>query len=319
MFYRYLAWAAKATLTLAPLTVGAEEGGSGHYMPGSMASFVDAVPAVPTFIARLNVIGYTGNVDVNKVLPIGGMVATGVDAKVQGYGLTLAWRPRMELPKGWSYAVGATIPLLHVSTTANAAVPVVSKEVSKSDSENGLGDIVFQPVMVNYQVDADFAINGRLSVYAPTGHYGVGRLANTGKNYWTYEPTIALVYFGQKNGIEAAAYVGLSVNTENKDTQYKSGSQFHIDGNVAQHFPTPYGVFSAGLASYYYKQVSADSGVGATLGDFKARTMGIGPSASWITKVGGHDLIAEFKWLHETNVSNRLKGEIYFLKVVTKF
>jgi len=30
----------------------AEEGGSGHYQPGSMASFVDGVPQKPTFIAR---------------------------------------------------------------------------------------------------------------------------------------------------------------------------------------------------------------------------------------------------------------------------
>lgn len=31
----------------------AEEGGSGHYMPGSMASFIDSVPPAPAFLARL--------------------------------------------------------------------------------------------------------------------------------------------------------------------------------------------------------------------------------------------------------------------------
>ena len=51
-------------LALAPLALGlllqtslsakAEEGGSGHYFPGSMASFMDGVAAQETFIARLN-------------------------------------------------------------------------------------------------------------------------------------------------------------------------------------------------------------------------------------------------------------------------
>ena len=74
-----------------------------------------------------------------------------------------------------------------------------------------------------------------------------------------------------------------------------------------------------GLNAYYYEQVAADSGAGATLGDFKARTLGLGPVASFVGKVDGHDLITELKWVHESSTTNRLKGDLVWLKVLYKF
>ena len=73
-----------------------------------------------------------------------------------------------------------------------------------------------------------------LAAYAPTGDYEVGRLANPGKNYWTFEPTLALMYFGQKNGFEASLFTGMSFNLENEETDYTSGNLFHVDGTLAQ-------------------------------------------------------------------------------------
>ena len=40
-----------------------------------------------------------------------------------------------------------------------------------------------------------------------------------GKNFWTIEPTLGLMYFGQKNGIEASVYFGADFNFENPDTR----------------------------------------------------------------------------------------------------
>jgi len=42
-----------------------------------------------------------------------------------------------------------------------------------------------------------------------------------------------------------------------------------------------------GANFFYYQQVSGDSGSGAILGDFKGRTVGIGPVLSYITKAWG--------------------------------
>jgi hypothetical protein len=295
----------------------AEEGGSGHYLPGSMASFIDGVPLTETLIARLNVIHYKGSIGATTPLPIAGATALGVDASSWGYGLTLLWRPPVDLGERWSYAISATIPYLSMDVSASATAGLGS--VALSSSTDALGDIVLMPLMLNYNVNPDFNVNFRLGVYAPTGSYQVGRLANTGKNFWTIEPVVGFMYFGQKNGIEASVFAGADFNTENQDTNYKSGTQFHLDGTLAQHFPLAGGLAGAGVSAYYYQQVTGDSGSGATLDAFKGKSVGVGPVVSYASKIGKHDTIVELKWLHETETENRLKGDIVWLKAVLKF
>jgi len=65
--------------------------------------------------------------------------------------------------------------------------------------------------------------------------------------------------------------------------------------------------------------VTADTGVGANLGAFEGKSIGVGPVASYITKIAGHDTSFEVKWLHEVETQNRLQGNIYWLKAVTRF
>jgi hypothetical protein len=301
--------------------IHAEEGGSGHYMPGSMSSFVDGVPTEPTFIARLNYLHYSGDTSVDRSIPIAGMTALNVDAESDAYGLTLLWAPDWDMGNKWSYAMSATIPWVSMEVAADVAASPGDnvRSVRRSDRESGLGDIVLMPLMFNYKVNPDLNTNFRLAVYAPTGDYEVGRLANLGKNFWTVEPTAAVMYFGQKNGIEASLFFGMDFNTENSDTDYKSGIQAHLDGTLAQHFPLWGGLAGAGATGFWYQQISDDSGEGANLGGFKARAHGLGPVLSYVTKIAGQDLIGELKWLHEFDNRNRLEGDTIFFKVLTKF
>lgn len=306
-----------AALAAVSGTARAEEGGSGHYLPGSMASFADAVAPKETLVMRVNLVNYQGSVGKTQPLPIAGVTALGAEAQSTALGLTAFWRPPVEIGAGWSYAMSATLPLVWMDVTADVSAKSVA--ASRTSSTTGLGDLVLIPLMLNQSVNPDFNINYRLAAYAPTGSYQVGRLANTGKNFWTVEPTVGFMYFGQKNGREASVYLGADFNRENPDTQYKSGTQVHVDGTLAQHFPLHGGLAGVGLSGYYYEQVTGDSGAGATFGDFKAKTVGFGPVASWVTKIGGHDTIAEFKWLHETGTRNRLQGDLLWLKVLYKF
>ena len=50
-----------------------EEGGSGHYVPGAMASFADGVPPTETFVARYNMLFYKGSYSLGRPLPISGL------------------------------------------------------------------------------------------------------------------------------------------------------------------------------------------------------------------------------------------------------
>lgn len=311
---------AKTTLVMALLSSSyavAEEGGSGHYLPSSMASFMDGVSAEPAFIARLNYIHYDGDFGAERSVPIAGQTALNVNAKSNAVGLTFFWAPDIDLGDKWSYAMSTTIPWLSMEVTADVSSGPAT--VRRQDKETGLGDIIVMPLMFNYQHTANFSTNYRLAVYAPTGSYKTGRLANLGKNYWTVEPTVAFMYFGQKNGIEASLFLGASFNTENDDTDYKSGTQVHADGTLAQHFPLWNGLAGVGVTGFWYQQVEGDSGDGAILGDFKGVAHGIGPVASWATTAGGVDVIAELKWLHEFDNENRPEGDTVFFKLIGKF
>jgi hypothetical protein len=297
--------------------VQAEEGGSGHYLPGSMASFMDGVPPKETFIARYNLVYYNGDLSVSEPLPIAGLQTVGADATSWAHGLTLLWRPPLDLGERWSCAMSATIPYVWTEVSANVTAGGILGQ--RSSSVNGLGDIVLMPLMLNYNINSNLNANFRLGAYAPTGDYEVGRVANTGKNFWTIEPTIALLYFGQQNGIEASVFFGADYNFENPDTNYKTGIQLHVDGTLAQHFPLFGGLAGVGLNAYWYEQVTGDSGSGASFGHFEGRTAGLGPVLSHAFKIGSVDMIAEAKWLHEFETRKRLEGDIVWFKLIAKF
>ena len=56
-----------------------------------------------------------------------------------------------------------------------------------------------------------------------------------------------------------------------------------------------------------------------TFGDFRAKTVGVGPAVSYIRKLNNSEFLAELKWLHETNTQNRLQGDTVFLKAMLKY
>jgi len=215
-------------------------------------------------VLRLNGVYYGGNIAAE--IPIAGVDAADVDVHSTAVGLTAFWRPSWgTISERWGYAMSATLPFLRVHVEGDVQVPALGTTVHAEDTEYGLGDTVLFPVMLNYHANDDFNVNMRLGVYAPTGDYEEGRLANTGKNYWTLEPILGLMYLGQKNGREVSLFFGADFNTENHATEYRSGTQLHIDGTVAQHFPVGTALLGLGVTGYWYQQAANDSGSGATI------------------------------------------------------
>jgi len=293
----------------------AEEGGSGHYMPGSMSSFVDGIPSKPSFIMRFNYLNYRASSDITLPKNSGGLLAKS-SATVNALGLTVLYAPDLNLGDKWQFAISSTLSLLNVELSGDLNFNGTSFGY-KEDDRTALGDLVIMPLMVNYNVNNDLNINARLGLYAPTGSYEYGRFINTGKNFWTIEPTIGIVYFGQENGREASLYFGADFNEENSATHYKSGTQIHLDGTLAQHFPWLGGISGVGVSGYWYKQISDDSGDGATLGAFRAESAGVGPVVSWVDKRGKY--VFEMKYIKDFKNENRLDGDTFWLKYVVKF
>jgi hypothetical protein len=167
----------------------------------------------------------------------------------------------------------------------------------------------------------DFKWGLQLDIYAPTGQYNTGQLANVGLNYWTFEPMVTFSYISKKIGLELSSTAGFDFNTNNDATNYQSGDIFHFDTTVAEHLPLfGCGIIGVGANAFYWKQFNGDSGSGAKLGSFETEMSGIGPVLSYISpQFCGHTLVAEVKWLPQIDTLKTLSGDYIWFKVSLAF
>ncbi len=299
----------------------AEETGSAHYLPGSMASFIDAFPAHPGGIAVLNYFNYyDANAPASRTLEFGGLLTA--NAHATAYADTLAGiyqTPWQVL--GGGLAVGVAVPYvwLEVDGQAQRIGPsgTPGPAFSARDTANGIGDMSIIPFMLGWtNILPDLKVDTRLSIFAPTGDFEKGRLANVGKNYWSFEPGIMASWLSSKIGTEATLYTGVDFNTKNDATDYQSGTSFHLDGTVAQHLPLLGGFAGVGANPVYYQQLTGDRGSGARVGGFEGMTVGVGPVLSYACTLGQKTkLVAELKWLPDLHVDHRLKGDTIWFKL----
>jgi hypothetical protein len=79
------------------------------------------------------------------------------------------------------------------------------------------------------------------------------------------------------------------------------------------------GTAGVGVSGFYYKQFTADSGLGAKLGSFEARSEGIGPVVSYIHNIGTKQLVIAARWLPQIAVRNTTKGSFIWAKIALVF
>jgi hypothetical protein len=303
--------------SLAPAALRAEEGGSGHYLPGAAASFIDALPGYPSVAVVNYFTYYDGSVGANRNLLFGGDLAAGLKATAYIDTIGMIYETPLSL-LGGNYAAGLVIPFgsMTVKGDITATGPRgPSRTGQVSDTSSGLADLMIYPFMLGWTNGPDLKYDVRLGIYAPSGNYEQGSLANLGKNYWTFEPGLSFSWLSSKIGTEVSLFTGLDFNTKNEATDYQTGDQFHLDATVAQHLPLLGGFAGVGANGFYYQQITGDSGSGAVLGSFEGRTIGVGPVLSYVHKVGKTTLAAELKWLPELDVQHRLKGDYIWFKL----
>ena len=96
---------------LVPLSLLAEEGGSGHYAPGAAASFIDALPDKPGLAVANYFNYYDGSASISRPLPIGGMATAGLDATAYSDTILALYTTPLKLLGGY-YTVGVAIPYI---------------------------------------------------------------------------------------------------------------------------------------------------------------------------------------------------------------
>lgn len=178
-----------------------------------------------------------------------------------------------------------------------------------SDHDANLGDIAITPLLGWHEGDFHWMLAP--SLFAPTGHYDRGDLANVGKNHWAIDLSAGFTWLTTKTGQEVSVFAGYTVNFENHATDYETGDEVHVELALIQHLP--FGL-SIGAVAYYYDQVTDDRG-GASdlLGGFQGRVFGAGPMLGWMFPLGTKQASLSARWYREWGAENRLEGDIGFV------
>jgi hypothetical protein len=310
---RVVAAAALVLVSVAPV-VHAAEGGTGNYLLGKRGPLAAFVPKPGLYLTN-DVVWL--NADRSELTPLGGRVVTGVEAEALLNVAQLTWVADTTL-LGGRLAVSFVAPYGNVSVDAGAEIVGpggVRAGRDLEDSATSIGDLVLGGSLGWKRRDGDKfrAWSGYATVFAPTGDYEVGRIANTGKNRWAYDIGGAYTMANFKRGRELSAVLGFTFSEPNRDTDYDSGTDMHLEFAGKQHLPNHW---SFGVVGYWYEQLTGDSNNPPVLGDFKGRAIALGPEVSYqFTRNPKRPVTLDLRWYHEFDVKNRLEGDTVFLTV----
>ena len=295
-----------------PSATFAAEGAASHYLPGAGGDIFLALPPDPGLQVANTFWYQTGSTDVAL---IEGKVGLGMDLDLFLNLAALTYT--FDSPVlGGRYTIGVAVPFGNADLDGALTGPFGGR-LPFSDSSFDLSDIAFIPFQMNWS-SGRWSFKLSESIIAPTGGYDSSGsdLANLGRNYWSFDTVGAVTWFNPDSGTEASIAPGVMINTENSATNYKTGTEFHVDF-VANQFLSP--TLALGLRGYYYKQLSGDSGSGATLGDFKSESFGIGPGFVWIPESGGGKFTVLGKWMHDFSAENRFNSDYVTLTGAWQF
>lgn len=306
-----VAWAAIAAYGLVTGSAArAAEGGSSHYLPGAGGDIFLATPPQPGFQLANTLWFQSGDV--------GAAVAQGqvesnlnLDLFLNLTSLTYTFEQPV---LGGTYTLGAMLPIGYGSLDGTVAGPGGGQVGFSTDSFD-ISDMAFIPVQLNWTV-SDWSFRLSETIIAPTGGYDTAEKLNLGRNYWSFDTAAAVTWFNADSGTEVSVMPGIMLNTENDATDYRTGTEFHVDFTANQFLAAG---FAVGLRGYYYRQLSGDSGAGARLGDFKSESFGLGPGFMWVPPIGGGKLSILGKWMHDFNASRRFESDYFTLTGAWKF
>ena len=293
----------------------ADDGGKSLYLLGKRGTLAAFVPK-PGFYVSNDVYWYEGSS--SDFVPLGDRLGDRIVQDVSAHAL-------MDIPQftwvtdvavaGGRLAFSAVIPFGKIDVDGNGTAQLPSgfaPTVRLSDSDSGFGDPVVGSSIGWKKRDGDKfrAWSVYSALYIPIGSYQVGRIANLSGNRWGLDVGGAYTMANFKGGREFSSVLGFTFNGDNQDTDYSSGTDFHLEMSGRQHLPNNW---AFGLVGYWFQQLTADSNGPAILGDFKGRVFGIGPEVAYQFPGKEHPVGVDLRWYYEFGAQNRLEGNGVFL------
>jgi len=251
----------------------ADEGGVSFWLSGSIASFA-ATPTDPGWVMP-GVYYHAGlDADVSKSFVTAGNLVLGLDADVDLVFLSPTYTFERKVAGGQA-AVSVGWGYGHQSVEASVVLTAPSGGAisgRRADSVSGGSDLY--PLGTLKWSSGNHSWMAYAQGGIPVGAYQVGRLANLGLNHAALDGGGGYTYLDMSKGRELSVVAGFTYNFENRDTDYRNGTDGHVDWAACWFLSERTHV---GVAGYAYYQLSGDSGAGAVLGANEARVYAIGP------------------------------------------
>lgn len=212
------------------------------------------------------------------------------------------------LALGSAFTAGRALSQINVS----AALPGLGLVplASISDSMTGIADPAVFAMLGWHHGPLHWTFGVSLNI--PVGVYDRFRLPSLSLHHWAFDVAAGLTYLDPSRGLEVSVAPGVTFNMANPDTDYTSGTEFHVDFAVLQHLSPQ---FAVGVGGFHYRQLTADSGAGAFLGAFKGRASGLGPTVSFNFQLGQLPVHTNLRWFKEFDVANRARGQAAFFSI----
>ena len=286
------------------------EGASSNYFPGTYGSLMVASAPEPGFVTSSQNLFYAADAD-RAVLQ--GRVNTDVDIDAF-YSLMNGYYVH-DLPSiGARLAVGGYLSVGYARLETEIQ-PTLLPPLSDDSDRFEFGDLGIVPFSIYWNV-GPVGFNVYETIIAPTGQYDERDSVNIGRNYWSFDTIAAATWFIEKTSTDLSVALGIMANTRNPDTEYRTGTELHLDFMANQFLLESLAV---GFHGYYYEQVEGDSGSGAVLGNFKGDSVGIGAALIWLPKFAEGRVLATMKWLHDVEASNRIEADYAVAELVVTF
>lgn len=278
--------------------VHASEFGGSNYVPGFYGDFYMAVLGQAGVYLN-NFMGYYhaagGGDSSDMLLDMPGLIGV-TDYRVLGARYALALFPAAMYS---NYRTGAT-----------AARP------GRFTEQAGAGDMYVVPLALSWQ-GPGWSVLAFQAVVPPSGNYSARRDLNLGRNTWSFDSNVSATWMFDRDTYEISANLGVMANTQNADTDYRTGTEFHFDYLLGYHFSP---AWALGVAGSYYAQTASDSGQGVPPFVVDGAFATLGPAGMYTFKTGGgREVTVSVKWLHELGVNNHLSGDYLLVRTIFQF